>query len=182
MHVTETQSIRSRTAAIMLEWAANRRPPFTGESTEGFAEAIAAANLVADEGRLGLQRWIDAARRAGLSWAEIGTALGISKQAAQQRFRAIESADDMADDGEEIVRLGATAFNEMGILTSEGQKGRELIRTGAFVLVFRPTGVKWEYRRRIGSATLVAPMQAEGWTLASSWFPFLYFKRPIPAD
>lgn len=182
MHLAEQQAIRSRTAAIMLDWAADRQPPFTGESAEGFAEAIVAANLVADEGRLGLQRWIDAARRAGLSWTEIGAALGISKQAAQQRFRALEPADDMAGEGEEIVRLGATAFNEMGMLRIEGQKGRELIRTGALVLVFRPTGVKWDYRRRIGGAAMVEAMQTEGWTLASTWFPFLYFKRPIAAD
>jgi hypothetical protein len=30
--------------------------------------------------------WVDKAREAGASWAQIGTALGISRQAAQQRF------------------------------------------------------------------------------------------------
>lgn len=182
MNIAEEQSIRARTAALVLEWAANRQPPFTGETAEGFADAIVAAHAVADEARLGLQRWIDASRRAGLSWTEIGAALGISKQAAQQRFRTLEPVGDTPGDGEEIVRLGATAFNEMGMLRAEGQKGRELIRTGALTLVFRPTPVQWEYSRRVGGTGLISQMQEQGWMLASSWLPFHYFKRPISSE
>lgn len=182
MNIAEEQAIRNRTAALLLEWAAGRQPPFTGETDESFADAIVAAHAVADEARIGLQRWIDAARRAGLSWTEIGAALGISKQAAQQRFRTAEPADETLGDGEEVVRLGATAFNEIGMLRAEGQKGRELIRTGMLSLVFRPTAVKWEYSRRVGGAGLIAHMEEQGWILASTWLPFHYFKRPISAE
>jgi hypothetical protein len=35
-----------------------------------------------------LNRSVREARRAGLSWTQVGEALGISKQAAQQRFAA----------------------------------------------------------------------------------------------
>ena len=35
-----------------------------------------------------LNRTVREARRAGLSWTEVGAVLGISKQAAQQRFGA----------------------------------------------------------------------------------------------
>jgi hypothetical protein len=182
MKLAEQQNIREKTSALLLEWAAERQPPFTGETTEGFADAIVAAHVVADEGRLNLHRWTDAARRAGLSWAEIGEALGISKQAAQQRFRAASEDIPEAEDGVEIVRLGATAFNEMSILREEGLKGNELVRTGVLTLVFRRSGQPWEYRRLLGAASMMPDMKREGWTHVSSWLPFHYFKRPLQGE
>ena len=158
---------------MVLDWAAARTPPFTGEGADGFADTIAAAQLVADEARLGLHRWIDAARRTGLSWADVGDTLGISKQAAQQRFRpATSDGDGPADRGEITVRLGATAFNEMAILRKEDQAGRELIDTGALLLVFRRTDTEWEYRRRIGLGAVIESATKAGWTYVSSWSPF----------
>jgi ClpA/ClpB-like protein len=43
-----------------------------------------------------LGHFVDAARQSGCSWAEIGAALGVTKQGAQQRFvdRATTGADD----------------------------------------------------------------------------------------
>jgi len=178
MRIVEEQVVRDKTTAVVLEWAKDRHPPFTGETTDGFADAIAVAHVVADEGRLSLHRWIDAARRTGMSWAEIGHALGISKQAAQQRFRTLGQADDAElGDDEEVVRLGATAFNEMRMLQNEGRKGNELIRTGMLTLVFRRTDDLWEYRRQIGTSAITAEMKKAGWTHVSSWLPFHYFKR-----
>jgi hypothetical protein len=180
MQIAEQQRIRDRTAALVLEWAADRDPPFTGETIEGFADAIVAAHLVADEGRIGLHRWIDAARRTGLSWAEIGEVLGISKQAAQQRFKPLGAEDDFeVREDEEIVRLGATAFTEMEILRQEGRKGNELVRTGGWTLVFRQTDRTWEYRRRVGLATMTVGMEKAGWIYVSSWGPFHYFKKAM---
>ena len=183
VQLVDEQQLREKTSALLLEWAGTRQPPFTGETADGFADAIVAAQLVADEARLNLQRWIDAARRSGLSWTDVGNALGISKQAAQQRFRSTESDQHLdLQDGEEIVRLGATAFNEMSILREEGLKRRELIRTGALTLVFQPSGSAWEYRRRVGPLLMMDAMKKAGWTHVSSWIPFHYFKRPIPAE
>ncbi|MEP3052267.1 MAG: hypothetical protein ABJP48_05925 [Erythrobacter sp.] len=180
MQIAEQQAIRQKTAAIVVEWANDRQPPFTGETPEGFEDAITAAHLVADEGRLTLNRWVDAARRTGLSWSEIGDALGISKQAAQQRFKSLDDVDDVSGRaGEEIVRLGAHAFNEMRILRAEGQKGNELVRTGAFALVFRSTSNQWEYLRKIGTVETTGETDNAGWIYVSSWFPFHYFKRAI---
>ena len=34
-----------------------------------------------------LQRWVGAARERGISWASIGSALGMSRQSAWERFR-----------------------------------------------------------------------------------------------
>ena len=182
MQIVEQQVIREQTCNLVLDWAARRQPPFTGETAEGFAEAITVAHLVADEGRISLHRWINAARRAGLSWTDIGNALGISKQAAQQRFKSTQIGDDLAsEDDDEVVRLGANAFNELSILREEGRKGNELIRTGALTLIFRPTAHPWEYQRRVGAASMTAEMKRAGWIYVSSWTPSHYFKRPMPA-
>lgn len=180
MHITEQQRLRDKVAMLMVEWAEHRRPPFTGETPDGFADAIVAAHLVADEARLVLHRWIDAARRTGMSWTDIGDALGISKQAAQQRFRSAFSAED-AEPGQdnEVVRLGATAFNEMSILRAEGGKGNELTGTGPLALYFRKSPSLWEHRRVIALNAPIEDMAGEGWTYVSSWIPFHYFKRPV---
>ncbi len=49
---------------------------------------IAATSEVAEQARSALDDEVAAARQAGLSWTLIGLALGVSRQAAQQRFRA----------------------------------------------------------------------------------------------
>jgi hypothetical protein len=59
-------------------------------------DRLSAAVLVADELRAQgdelLDRFVAQARRENCSWTEIGTTLGISKQAAHQRFLASEQA------------------------------------------------------------------------------------------
>jgi hypothetical protein len=120
MRSSDEQELRTKAAAIALEWAEKRSPRFTGEHKGDFAEMIEAAHVVADESRLTLQRWIEAGRRAGLSWAEVGDVLGNSKQAAQQRFRSDPTIDNPSADDLIEVRLGATAFNELRILRREG--------------------------------------------------------------
>jgi hypothetical protein len=179
VHLSEQQVIRDKTAAIVLDWANNQRPPFTGDNPEGFAEAITVAHLVADEGRIGLHRWVDAARRSGLSWTEVGAALGISKQAAQQRFKPVDVEEPDGNSGAQVVRLGAHAFNEMAILREEGRKGNELVQIGALTLILRPTEIAWEYRRSFG---LVRNGASDGWIYVAGWAPFQYFKRPISVD
>lgn len=180
MHIKEQQGLRDKVALIMVEWAEGRQPPFTGETVEGFPDAIVAAHLVADETRLVLHRWIDAARRTGLTWSEIGDALGISKQAAQQRFRSSDPVGLLdGHPGEAVIRLGATAFNEMSILRAEGRKGNELIGTGPLALHFRKTHHAWEHCRVIALRAPIDAMAEKGWGYASSWAPFHYFKRPV---
>ncbi|MEN3749887.1 hypothetical protein TPR58_22130 [Sphingomonas sp. HF-S3] len=183
MHIEQQQDIRDKTSAVVLAWAADRQPPFTGETAEGFTEAITVAHLVADEAKLSLHRWIDAARRTGISWTEIGNALGISKQAAQQRFSVGGTDAPLLQTGGELIfrRVRYSAVGEMNILREEGLRGSELVATENNALVFRATNEIWEYRRRIGFGSMRKAMASEGWTLVSTWPPLSYFKRRVVA-
>lgn len=184
MHIEQQQDIRDKTSALILHWAADRQPPFTGETAEGFTEAITVAHLIFDEAKLNLHRWIDAGRRAGISWTEIGNALGISKQAAQQRFGVGGTDGALPPTNGELIfrRARHTSVGEMNILREEGQRGSELIATENNALVFRPTNEIWEYRRRIGFGSMRKAMASEGWTLVSTWPPLSYFKRRVVAE
>ena len=89
--------------------------------------------------------------------------------------------------------FSATAADEREILAQAGRQGWELVGCGALALHCRrprlpaatatsfPGLHQWEYRRRVS----VRPVEAagalapQGWQLAASWLPFLYFKRPV---
>ena len=59
--------------------------------------AIRAANDVIDSGQRALVQAVIAARSAGDSWTIIGAALGVSKQAASERFgKAVRAAQSHA--------------------------------------------------------------------------------------
>jgi hypothetical protein len=51
------------------------------------ADRLASARLVREAAEKLEGAHIEAARAAGLTWAEIGTVYGLTKQGAQQRFR-----------------------------------------------------------------------------------------------
>jgi hypothetical protein len=183
MDMAAEQEIRARAGNLALAWYGERHGDFAGRSGAEFGAMIVAAHVAADESRHALHRWVDAGRRASLSWAEIGALIGISKQAAQQRFGGGAGAEEAAAGhrADLIVRTGATAFNEMAMMEQEGREGRELVGTGLLSLVFRQTGSRWEYRR----VTALFPDQARarleraGWAYVSSWYPFHYFKRRV---
>src|SRR3954447_3941380 len=66
----------------------------TGSSLERLGAAAAVAGDLRELGDLVVDRYVNAARADGRSWAQIGAALGVTKQAAQQRFvgRPVPSA------------------------------------------------------------------------------------------
>ncbi|TPG16651.1 hypothetical protein EAH87_13405 [Sphingomonas koreensis] len=178
MTPTQETALRHRAAHLALTWREDAIGPFEGRDAGDYATMIVAAHIAADESRLSLHRWIDAGRRAGMSWAEIGALIGISKQAAQQRFGG--AGDTLVPEpGQHVVRLGANAFNEMAMLREEGAKGNELVDTGILTLVFQPTDRKWDYRRTTSVLANSDAMKREGWQYVSSWFIFHYFKRPL---
>ena len=108
------------------------------------------------------------ARHAGHSWDAIGGVLGVSRQAAQQRFRSLVEAAE----GRRVIK-GVTAFNEVEVLAREGSAGNHLVGFGAGHLIVEASDHPWEHRRVVGRH---AP---EGdWEFVGRWFPFRYYKRP----
>lgn len=180
MERMDESHIRARTSALVSDWAGDRQPPFTGERSVDFADAITVAHLVAEEAKSNLERWITAARRAGVTWIDIGNALGISKQAAQQRYRpATKAQDPVQKSARGVLEIAAFAVDEPTILRREGRRGNELIDVNESTLFFRHTRSKWEYRRLIETSLEIYKMPQDGWTHVRSLFPFSYFKRIV---
>jgi hypothetical protein len=162
---------------------------FDGASADDFRHLIRAAYVVSDEAGHSLQRWVDAGRHAGLSWADVGDTLGVSRQAAQQRFsgsKSIEESGSRAsvDPSELIVRKGMNAFTEVSALEEEGRNGNELVGAAVLKLFFISHGRPWENKRvtAFRGKGLIQQYEAAGWTYALTWYPFHYFTRPADAD
>jgi hypothetical protein len=119
------------------------------------------------------------ARRSDIPWSEIGAVMGITRQAAQQRFAPEEAPQPLAKSTRRIP--GATGFNEMQILVSEGKAGNHLVDFGPMYLTVMASNNVWEHRRLLSLNMISkrARMEAEGWTYVGSWFPFHYFKRIV---
>src|SRR3989442_9481233 len=62
------------------------------------ATAAEVSGEITSKADLLLGHFVDAARHAGRSWAEIGAALGVTKQGAQQRFVDRDAAPTAAAD------------------------------------------------------------------------------------
>ncbi len=120
---------------------------------------------------------VQQARRAGHSWSAVGAVLGITRQAAQQRFG---TAPSDAPDAPDLKRIsGTSAFNEMAILASEGAAGYHLVDFGVLYLELKASDAVWEHRRELASGIRAKKMRlgAAGWSYVGAWFPFHYFKR-----
>jgi hypothetical protein len=119
------------------------------------------------------------ARRADIPWSEIGVVMGITRQAAQQRFAPEENPQPLAKNTRRII--GVTAFTEMEILTSEGKAGYHLVDFGALYLTVMASPDVWEHCRLLSLNILGKreQMEAAGWIYVGSWFPFHYFKRIV---
>ncbi len=155
-------------------------------SADDFRQLIRAADIVADEAGHSLHRWVDAGRHAGLSWSDVGEVLGVSRQAAQQRFARSSAFTDLStpetDHGADLIcRTGMTAFNEVAALEEEGRNGNELVGAAPLKLFFAPRGTPWENVRVTAPAlrrsALIKRYEGEGWTHAVTWYPFHYFTR-----
>lgn len=158
---------------------------------ESFLRLVAAARIGAEESSRLLREAIQGARAAGHSWDSVGGVLGVSRQAAQQRFAVKASAvkpgsaeggadGTAAPDGGPVRRVitPVTAFNEMAELDAAGHDGWHLVDYGTLFLVVEASDRAWEHRRVfVGQRRR---MNADGWTqVGSGSFPWGYYKRPV---
>ncbi|MEZ5235585.1 MAG: hypothetical protein R2749_23245 [Acidimicrobiales bacterium] len=176
----EEQELRNRTADLVLAWHLEQRGALESADVDGYRSLVEAAAVVADESEASLRNWVAAARRAGLSWEDIGATLGVTRQAAQKRFAPSEPPLGAGGPGERLVRTGVTAFNEVEVLRREGLLGHRLVGGGLAKLYFEQTDRAWEHVRVVSlrRGKPIAEMEAEGWTHVFSWYPYTYFARP----
>jgi hypothetical protein len=126
-----------------------------------------------------LAQSVNSARVAGHSWSAIGEVLGMSRQAAQQRFGGAneqEAADERW--------LGpVTAFDEMEELAIAGRLGWRTVSAGMLRHRVVRTDTQWEHRRVVWRKP--APTyEKDGWQIGCRAFPWLYLVRDtgLPAE
>ena len=148
-------------------------------SPGAYLRLVARSDWALEESNRLLGEAVNQARRMGHSWSVIGGELGISRQAAQQRFGP---GRDQAVSDESTRRIvGATALNEMAILLKEGRRGNHLVSFGAGYLMVQGSDQRWEHLRvtTIFMGDLKRQLGQAGWEYVGTWFPFRYFKRPL---
>lgn len=126
---------------------------------------------------------ISSARRAGWSWEAIGKALGMSRQAAQQRFGVKDDGPDETNDRQRIV--GLTVTNEMSILNEKGRHGWHSVGYGPLFHELEKSDIQWEHRRAFVGSRRAKNLEAQGWErIGHLWFPWVYLKKSlgIPAE
>ncbi|MFE0579163.1 hypothetical protein [Streptomyces sp. NPDC058874] len=183
----ETDRIREAIAAAVLG-----APDGLADSLEhdphGYLRLVDASRVGAEEASRLLREAVQGARAAGHSWDAVGRVLGVSRQAAQQRFAgkgAVAHPTPPAGsgpDGPERRTLGGlSAFNEMAALEEAGRDGWHMVGYGPFFHEVEASGQPWEHCRiTLPSAARHRRMESEGWIpVGAGWFPWRYYKRPV---
>ena len=143
---------------------------------------VVAARTAAEETSRLLREAVDSARRAGHSWDVVGRLLGVSRQAAQQRFGSgplQQPSPGLPTVPERRILTPLTAFTEMAVLEREGLAGWHVVDYGTLFHVVEASDVPWEHRRVPWSPAAARRMAADGWTqVRGATFPWGYYKRP----
>ncbi|HEU4998118.1 MAG TPA: hypothetical protein VFT68_04175 [Lapillicoccus sp.] len=124
-----------------------------------------------------LREAVSSARAAGASWDAIGRVLGMSRQAAHQRFGRPQDRDDTP--GQRI--LGpVTAASEMEALRVAGRNGWHSVGFGAYQHTLEHSPTQWEHRRiRVVATGTRTRLERDGWRVIGTWFPWVYLKRDL---
>ncbi|RKS97201.1 hypothetical protein BX286_7015 [Streptomyces sp. 3211.6] len=181
----EMDRIRDGIAAAVLA-----APDGLAESLEhehdarGYLRLLDASRVGAEEASRLLREAVQGARAAGHSWDTVGRVLGVSRQAAQQRFASKAAAAPAAGGPgapERRTLSGLTAFNEMAALEEAGRDGWHMVGYGPFFHEVEASGHPWEHCRvTLPSAARHRRLESEGWIpVGAGWFPWRYYKRAV---
>ncbi|MFD9408691.1 hypothetical protein ACFWBN_16975 [Streptomyces sp. NPDC059989] len=184
---SESARIREGIAAAVLGASAELADSLERDAA-GYLRLIDASRIGAEESSRLLREAVQGARAAGHSWDTVGRVLGVSRQAAQQRFA--DKAGDIvhgdpstnSPDTPRRRRLGpVSAFNEMAALADCGRDGWHLVGYGAAFLDVEASAHPWEHCRvTLASGGRLRRMESEGWIpVGAGWFPWRYYKRPL---
>jgi hypothetical protein len=112
-----------------------------GGPLENVSDAFAVSTQMDEQSDALIGYFVDQARRSGLSWSQIGGAMGVSKQAAQKRFVPTKAADLMPDNSKPFSRFTARAAQVLAaagqLATPDPVSGRHL----AAALLTEPGGL-----------------------------------------
>ena len=177
-HLREEEAERIR-EAVATAVSAGREDLVEALETdpESYLVLLEAAQVGATETTRLLREAVTSARNAGHSWEAVGGVLGISRQAAQQRF----GNEGRPEPGRnQKVLFPLTAFTEMAALEKAGREGWQLVDFGTLRHVVEASDQQWEHRR---VPLAVGPrrrrLEEEGWQAVGSWLPWQYYKRPL---
>jgi len=174
----DAERLVSRIAAALTDAVSDLEERIANDPA-AYLDLVEIANRAGRQTEELLASAVAAARSAGHSWEAIGNRLGISRQAAQQRFGE-EKPDAATWDGQVRIVSGLTAFNEMKVLEVLGEHGWHSIGYGMFHHVVRKSDKQWEHVRLLASQDTVRTLLSEGWErIGSGWFPWVYLKRQL---
>ena len=185
LHDDERAAIRDAVAEAVLGAPHGLREALEHDP-DASLRLVDASRVAAEETSRLLQEAVASARGVGHSWDVVGRLLGVSRQAAQQRFggRTGGPAESSAEAGtpQRRVLSPLTAFNELAVLEQEGRRGWHVVDYGTLYHVVEASDSQWEHRRAAWSPTTARRLTAEGWTLVkTTTFPWGYYKRRLDA-
>lgn len=126
-----------------------------------------------------LQAAVTSARLAGASWDRIGQRLGISRQAAQQRFGRASRLGEPVSPKATRRLTPVTAFDEMEALAEAGRHGWHSVGFGMYFHDLVHSNEQWEHLRIGAIGARPKDLLQAGWQrIGSMWFPWAYYKRP----
>lgn len=160
-----------------------------------FLELIAVSELVNKESAIILREMITAARKAGISWEQIGSELGLSRNEAMERFTAKDStalaligtrnidSGYLPNDTRLILEIKS---GEMPVLTEIEKYGWHLIAFDETSWTIEKSDHQWEHRRTVRKKAPGADWhriggQAELYDEGLVIFGYIYWKRPLAA-
>ena len=112
-----------------------------GGPLENVSDAFTVSTQMDEQADALIGYFVDQARKSGLSWSQIGGAMGVSKQAAQKRFVPTKAADLMRDNPAPFSRFTERARRTLaaaGQLAGTGPVGAPHL---AAALLSEPEGI-----------------------------------------
>jgi hypothetical protein len=184
----EAEAIRDAITEAVLATPAGLRDALE-DDPQAYLRLVTSTRIAAEQTSTLLREAIDGARAAGHSWDAIGRLLGVSRQAAQQRFgTTIEKpAEELSTPHRPTRKMltPLTAFDEMAVLEREARRGWHSIDYGTLYHLVEASPWQWQHRRVPWARRGRKRLQDDGWELIkTSTFPWGYYKRrlDVPAE
>jgi hypothetical protein len=86
-----------------------------GSPLDRLSDAVGVAGRVEEQADALIGHFVDQARRSGASWSQIGSSMGVTKQAAQKRFVPKWDASELVPEGQLFSRFTMRARRALGV-------------------------------------------------------------------